>query len=102
MGYRVTKARTDRNQTEIVNSLRKAGCSVLSLTAVGDGCPDLLVGFNGVNYLFEVKDGKKTPSKRKLTKQQLKFFGTWRGSRHVVYSVNDALSILNLDSYPID
>lgn len=37
-------ARTDANQTAIVEALRKCGASVQSLAAVGKGVPDLLVG----------------------------------------------------------
>ena len=29
---------------------------VRSLAVVGDGCPDLLVGFNGKTFLIEVKN----------------------------------------------
>lgn len=94
MPYRVTKARTDANQQEIVNSLRKHGASVISLAAVGDGCPDLLVGYKGINYLLEVKDGSKVPSQKKLTKDQLKFFETWKGQAVKVESVDEALSVL--------
>lgn len=37
--------RTDSNHAEIAAALRKAGASVVSLASVGNGCPDLLVGF---------------------------------------------------------
>ena len=41
-------ARIDRNQPEIVKALRQVGAHVTSLAAVGDGVPDLLVGFQGM------------------------------------------------------
>ena len=91
MAYRINKGRTDKNQKEIVEALRNYGCSVTSLANVGDGCPDLLVGYKGVNYLFEVKDGSKTKSQTKLTPAQIKFQDAWLGSYKVVYSVDDAL-----------
>ena len=60
-------AKVDANQTEIVKALRQVGASVQSLAATGKGCPDLLVGIRGLNFLIEVKDGAKPRSDRKLT-----------------------------------
>ena len=87
-------AKTDANQTEVVNALRKVGASVQSLAATGKGCPDLLVGYQGINYLMEVKDGKKVPSAQKLNIDQEHWHSVWRGSVYVVKSTNEALQIL--------
>lgn len=54
--------RIDGNQAQIVRALRQVGATVLSLADMGDGCPDLLVGFRGFNILLEVKDGSASPS----------------------------------------
>lgn len=89
-------AKIDDNQPEIVKALRKAGCSVCLLHAVGQGCPDLLVSRAGVNYLLEVKDGAKPPSAQKLTPDQVKFHTDWRGQIAVVNSVEQAFKILGL------
>lgn len=90
------RGRTDSNQQEIVDALRQAGCSVLVLSGVGHGCPDLLVGRAGMNYLLEVKDGKAPPSKQRLTKPELRFFQGWRGHAQVVTDVLDALIAVGL------
>jgi len=87
-------ARTDKNHEEVVNALRTIGASVQSLTATGKGCPDLLVGYRGINYLMEVKDGNKVPSAQKLTIDQEHWHNLWRGSVHIVKSVDEALKIL--------
>lgn len=42
------RAHTDRNQPAIVAALRGIGATVQPLHAVGQGCPDLLVGYRGV------------------------------------------------------
>ena len=84
-------AKVDDNQAEIVKALRKIGCSVQVLSSVGEGCPDLLVGYRGVNYLLEVKDGSKPPSHRKLTPDQISWHGRWRGKVSVVGSVDEAI-----------
>lgn len=89
-------AAVDANQPEIVAALRKAGCTVVPLHAVGDGCPDLLAGRDGRNLLIEVKDGAKPPSKRKLTPDQIEFHAGWRGQIAIVTSAEDALRLFGV------
>ena len=71
-------AKVDANQREVVAALRDAGATVQLLHAVGEGCPDLLVGYRGKNYLLEVKDGRKPPSAQKLTPPQEIWHRDWR------------------------
>jgi len=94
MGYR--RNAVDDNQQEIVQALRKAGCSVTPTSQAGDGYPDLCVGFRGVNYLLEVKDGSKPPSKQKLTEKQRKWHEQWLGSVSIVNSVEQALKAVGV------
>lgn len=84
--------RIDANQVAIVAALRQVGATVQILSAVGKGCPDLAVGHRGTNYLFEIKDGDKVRSKRKLTPDEQAWHDEWRGQVCVVESVEDALS----------
>lgn len=82
--------KTDANQKEIVEALRKAGASVEFI-----GKPvDLVIGYCGVNILVEVKDGSKPPSHQKLTPDQVKFIDAWRGTVFIVKSIDDALAII--------
>lgn len=85
------QARVDDNQAEIVAALRKIGASVQPLHAVGSGCPDILVGWRGFNTILEIKDGKKPPSARKLTEDQIKWHAEWRGQVTVVETVEQAI-----------
>lgn len=94
------RGKTDANQKQIVQGLRKMGASVHSLHAVGDGCPDLLVGFRGKNYLLEVKDGSLAPSDRKLTPKQTTWHKTWVGSVHVILSLDEAINIITEKTNP--
>lgn len=92
-------ARTDENHAEIVNALRDIGCSVLDLSGVGKGCPDLLVTPPTfpecrMAVLMEIKDGCKVRSARKLTKAQEKFHREWKGWIYTVTSVEEALSVV--------
>lgn len=84
-------AKIDDNQRDIVSALRQAGCSVQSLAGVGKGCPDLVVGFRDRNFLIEIKDGSKSPSKRKLTQDEQNFHSMWKGHLAVVENVDEAL-----------
>lgn len=92
-------ARTDANHAEIVDALRAAGCWVLDLSAVGKGCPDLLV--HGPVHpwslvLVEIKDGKKSASRRVLTPAQIKFHAGCNAPRVVAKNVDEALAAVGV------
>lgn len=87
-------AKIDDNQTEIVKALRKMGCSVSVTSAVGSGFSDLVVGYRGTNFLVEIKDGSKPPSKQKLTPDQVEFHRYWRGQVAVANSIDEAIRIV--------
>lgn len=90
-------AKVDANQEQVVQALRAAGATVQSLAGVGVGVPDLLVGYQGKTILLEVKDGHKPPSARRLTEDQLKWHGAWRGGPlAVVDGVDAALRVLGV------
>ena len=83
-------AKVDANQEQVVEALRAVGASVQTLAAVGKGVPDLLVGYQGKTLLLEIKDGRKPPSERRLTEDQLKWHGAWRGGPLAVVDGPDA------------
>jgi Holliday junction resolvase len=84
-------ARTDANQDEIVEALRGVGVSVFVTSMIGSGFPDIVAGYRGINYLIEIKDGSKPPSKRRLTPDEQKFHDLWRGVVIVVKGIDEAL-----------
>lgn len=86
--------RVDENQAQIVTDLRNAGCSVEHLSPLGRGCPDILVGDNKVNYLFEIKNPTKPPSKRKLTMEERTWHCSWLGQVDIIHSAEEALNIM--------
>lgn len=87
-------AKVDDNQRAVVAALRGVGATVMHLHRVGMGCPDLCVGWRGVNYLIEVKDGGKAPSAQKLTPMQEDWHGAWKGQAIVVNSPEAALKAI--------
>lgn len=93
------KARVDANQSQVVKTLRAAGCWVLDLSRVGEGCPDLLVhgpAFPWPLVLMEVKDESQPPSKRKLTEAQIRFHAGCYGPLVVVKSPEEALRAVGI------
>jgi hypothetical protein len=90
-------AKIDANQPQIVAALRKLGATVQSLSAVGDGVPDLLVGFQGRTLLMEVKDGSRPKFERQLNDDQIQWHIDWRGGPcMVVNSVDEALAAIGV------
>lgn len=86
--------RVDANQAEIVSDLRDVGASVAVTSNMGGGFPDIVIGYRGINYLFEIKDGNKPPSARQLTDAEKEFHITWRGAIYVINNSDEALEII--------
>ena len=82
--------RVDSNQKEIVKALREAGAYVFHLHEIGQGCPDLLCGINGITHLIEVK----MPN-GKFTDAQVKFMKEWTGSKVIrINSPEEAIAFV--------
>lgn len=86
-------ARIDSNHIEIVETFRQMGFSVVSLAAIGSGCPDLLIARGGKCGLVEVKDGAKAASAQRLTGDQVKFHAVWKSRISIVRDRLDAISL---------
>lgn len=90
-------AKIDANQPAIIAALRRCGCRVRSTAQLGDGFPDLLVGYRGELSLLEVKDGSKPPSQQRLTDKERAFHDEWAGFPvFVVGSVDEALTAVGV------
>lgn len=86
-GYSVR--RIDVNQPEIVDELRAQGFSVKDVHALPKFA-DIVVGYRGVNFIFEIK----TDSKKKLTPDEQKFKDSWKGQYNVITSASQAIAII--------
>ena len=81
-------SRTDSNQRELVEALKKIGAKCIFI-----GKPvDLLVGYRGKNLLLEVKRPDKREWKSALTQEQKNFVETWPGEVVVCYSNEEAVN----------
>jgi hypothetical protein len=89
-------ARTDGNHAHIVDGLRKVGAHVEDTSGVGDGFPDLVVGYRGKWHLIEVKDGDLPPSERRLTPKQKVWHALVHGiaPAHIANNLDEALLII--------
>jgi len=84
--------RVDENQNLIKHSFIALGASVLNLSRVGQGCPDLLIGYKGKSVLVEVKSAKGT-----FTEPQIKFMKNWRGGAvSRIDSVDAAIRLIKM------
>ena len=81
--------RVDANQPEIVAALRQVGATVQHLHEVGKGCPDILVGFRGQNFLFEIKTRRG-----KLNRRERDWHDEWRGQVATIRNIDDVLDVL--------
>lgn len=85
--------RADANQGQIVGALRRLGFTVDSIHEVGRGVFDLSISKRGLNIWVEVKDGRKPPSARELTKAQKRWNFSHQGMRCVVTCYEDCVSL---------
>ena len=84
-------AKVDVNQPAIVAAIRKLGWTVQHLHSLGQGCPDIMVGAKGKNYLFEIKNPEYDGE---LTDDEQDWHDSWRGQVAVVETIEDILEVV--------
>ena len=86
--------RVDENQKLIINTFIAMGASILNLSRVGQGCPDLLIGYKGKHsILVEVKANER----KSYTEPQVKFMQNWRGGAVCrIDSVDAAIRLIKM------
>jgi hypothetical protein len=88
-------ARVDGNQAEIVELLRDIpGVKVAITSAVGNGFPDVIVGYRGFNFAFELKDPSKPKADQELTECQQKWHSEWTGQVQKVFSLKEIITAM--------
>jgi len=84
-------AKIDVNQPEIVEQIRDLGYTVQHLHTLGKGCPDIMVGAKGKNYLFEIKNPEYDG---KLTADEQEWHEMWKGQVDIVETIEDVLEVV--------
>ncbi len=77
----------DSNHDAVVRELRQLGATVLETHALGDDAPDLVVGYQGVTALVELKSGDRVlgrqhvtvAKKRERLERQRAYLESWAG-----------------------
>ena len=85
------KKKVDSNQVRLVKHARRLGASVQHLHAVGGGVPDIIIGYQGINYLCEIK-----AEQGKLNALQVSWFENWKGQVCVIRTENDLNLLLGV------
>jgi len=81
------RQRSDSNQAGIVKELRSIGCTVFVVSAT---CKmDIIVGWRGNNYLFEIKQPGK-----ELRASQKELHASWNGQIDRAESFEDCMRIM--------
>ena len=90
--------KVDANQKELMTKLRLiTGITVATTHTIGKGFPDIVIGYKGINYLVEIKDGTKPPSQRKLTKDEVSFHSNWTGQVQICNNFYEILKMLHIE-----
>jgi hypothetical protein len=95
--------KVDANQREIVQALEQAGYHVTDLSAVGKGCPDLLVAkydnWMPEVFLIEIKN---KAGRNRFTPAQVEYYAATTCPVYVIRSVNDVISLIKGQLQPIN
>jgi len=97
MTYGYSKRSVDKNHPDIVSELRARGFTVHDSHPLAKFV-DIVVGYKGRKFLFEIK----TDNKKKLTKDEKKFFDNCTGQVDVIYSAMDAMTIIFAECPPFE
>ncbi len=88
--------KVDENQKRLVEALRQVpGVRVSHTHMIGKGFPDIVVGYKGRNYLFEIKNPRQPKSGRKLTEDEERWHEEWTGQVDKVETVYEIINIIN-------
>jgi hypothetical protein len=93
-------ARADKNEKEIVKALR-----TIPGVTVAVGHDDILVGYKGKTYWFEIKNPQRTKKKDgslvegSLKQSQQDLLDTWKGHYQVVHTLKEILEAIGITGY---
>ena len=87
-------AQPDKNQKAIIERLAKEAPQATVLVVNGDF--DLLIGYLGVNLMYEVKnpESKKSKTEHRLKPKQIWLRDNWEGHYRIVSSAEEILEDL--------
>jgi hypothetical protein len=94
------KRKADANQSGLVKAFQRLGCHVVDLSAVGKGCPDLLVTRAGhPPCLVEIKNKS---GRNRYTPAQLETFAAIHMPIYTLRDVDDVLLLIRGEKQPVN
>ena len=93
--------RRDNNESALVRLARQVGAKVIYMQA-GQGCDFLLLSPGKIS-IIEVKDGRKSPSERRLTADEMELALTCQTLHipyHVILNEGDLMRVLEQNGKP--
>lgn len=89
MNTKYLKTKRDKSHVQIQRELRQRGFSVVDLSSVGGGVPDLLVSKGVVTVLVEIKEPEGS-----IYLDQLCFAAEWKGYIAFAQTVEECIAIM--------
>ncbi len=84
----------DANHSELVSVFRSLGASVIDLSNIGNGCPDIAIWCHGTWEMVEIKNRNTAYGRKGLNKMQ-KTFADATGARvHVVATQDECIELV--------
>lgn len=91
----VGRTRKDANHHSIVDTIRKVGGSVIDISVMGQGAPDLIVMTRKGIQLAEIKNTATSYGRKGLSTRQRKWAELWRGGPvYVLRTDQDAINLV--------
>lgn len=94
------RLRKDANHKEIVDALLAVGCSVIDMSKLGGGVPDIAACWRGVWYVMEIKNPKTGYGRKGMNSRQKEWAAAHPAPVHVVKSVDEALQAIGAVAVP--
>lgn len=82
--------RRDQNHWRIVSEFQTLGCSVDDTSRMGNGFPDIVVGYRGRFHAVEIK----VPKKGRVLHSQTQWAASTRGCWHLVKELSDVHELI--------
>lgn len=93
MSFKRRQSKRDSNHAHITECFESHGFSVLDMSMVGNGAPDIAVARNGHTLFVEIKRDERAPSIRERRPNQTTFAQWWKGLTVVARNAADVTKI---------
>lgn len=93
-------AKKDANHADIVKALEDGGVSVLDISGLGGGLPDLIVCRRGITLLVEIKNPQTSYGRKGANKLQKAWANGWPAPVYIIRTLSDVEAFVNCREVP--